>query len=183
MIPPLRDADKAAGMPPLIQTSFQRGGVKGVALLGPFGSKPDLLVQGLKLSVGQCVCLYEETEEIDAKRGQLQVDAVIGGWNEEHQCWFAKYDWDALKWAPAVPGVASDRRKNEVRRKIELAVATTPSPGDQFDDISATKQDEGIVDYFRGTTWQGHRVQDLRYHEAALSFLRMRLFDIGFQPS
>ena len=35
---------------------------------------------------------------------------------------------------------------------------------------AATKQDEGIVDYFRGTTWHGHAVADLRYHSVALVF-------------
>jgi hypothetical protein len=55
-------------------------------------------------------------------------------------------------------------------RLIETAFASTPSPGADFDNISATKQDEGIVEYFRGTTWRGHTVRALRYHCAALSF-------------
>jgi hypothetical protein len=54
--------------------------------------------------------------------------------------------------------------------QIKAAFASTPSPGEGFDDISATEQDEGIVDYFRGTTWRGHSVAALRYHSAALSF-------------
>jgi hypothetical protein len=59
----------------------------------------------------------------------------------------------------------------DVASLIETAFADTPRPGDAFDDISATKQDdEGIVDYFRGTTWRGHAVADLRYHSVALSF-------------
>jgi hypothetical protein len=63
------------------------------------------------------------------------------------------------------------RRVEAVRRQIESAFADTPYPGDGYDDISATRQDdEGIVDYFRGTTWRGHRVEDLRFHEAALAF-------------
>jgi len=66
--------------------------------------------------------------------------------------------------------------KDDVRAQIETAFADTPSPGDGFDDISATKQDEGIVDYFRCTTWRGHRVQDLRHHEAALSFFTEKAF-------
>jgi len=60
--------------------------------------------------------------------------------------------------------------KEEVAAQIEAAFADTPSPGDDFEDISVTEWDEGIVDYFRGKSWSGHRVQDLRYHEAALSF-------------
>jgi hypothetical protein len=57
-----------------------------------------------------------------------------------------------------------------VGRQIEMGFASTPSPGDRFEDISATEQDEGIVNYFRGTSWRGHAVGDLRHHCAALSF-------------
>jgi len=56
-----------------------------------------------------------------------------------------------------------------VHAQIEEAFADTPAPGDGFDDISASMDDEGIVEYFRGTTWRGHRVQDLHYHDVALS--------------
>jgi hypothetical protein len=67
--------------------------------------------------------------------------------------------------------------KEEVAARIEAAFADTPSPGTEFDDISATKYDEeGIVDYFRGTMWRGHRVQDLRRHEAAMSFFTDKAF-------
>lgn len=67
--------------------------------------------------------------------------------------------------------------KEEIAAKIEAAFADTPSPGTEYDDISATKyDDEGIVDYFRATTWRGHRVQDLRCHEAALSFFTDKAF-------
>lgn len=67
--------------------------------------------------------------------------------------------------------------KEEVAAQIEAAFADTPSPGTEYDDISATKyDDEGIVDYFRGTGWRGHRVQDLRRHEAALSFFTDKAF-------
>ncbi len=67
--------------------------------------------------------------------------------------------------------------KEEVAAQIEAAFADTPSPGTEYDDISATKyDDEGIVDYFRGTTWRGHRVQDLRHHEAAMSFFTDKAF-------
>src|SRR5258705_7536511 len=64
----------------------------------------------------------------------------------------------------------------ELRAKIEAAFADTPPPGNDFNDISATQWDEGIVDYFRGTTWRGHRVIDLRHHEAALSFFTDKAF-------
>jgi len=57
-----------------------------------------------------------------------------------------------------------------VRCYIEHYFADTPYPGDEFDEISSTKHDEDIVEYFRGTTWSGHAVQDLRTHVAALSF-------------
>ena len=60
--------------------------------------------------------------------------------------------------------------EEEVIAQIEAAFADTPSPGSGFNDISATQWDEGIVDYFRGKTWQEHRVQDLLRYSAALSF-------------
>jgi hypothetical protein len=64
----------------------------------------------------------------------------------------------------------------DVAAKIEAAFADTPSPGTEFEDISATMNDEGIVKYFRGKSWRGHKVQDLRYHEAALSFFTDKAF-------
>jgi len=66
--------------------------------------------------------------------------------------------------------------RQDVASLIESAFGETPSPGERFEDISATKWDEGIVDYFRGTTWRGHAVRDLRYHSAALSFFTDRAF-------
>ena len=66
--------------------------------------------------------------------------------------------------------------KAEVAAQIEAAFEDTPSPGNNFEDISATKCDEGIVDYFRGKTWRGHRVEDLRHHEAAMSFFTDQAF-------
>jgi hypothetical protein len=66
--------------------------------------------------------------------------------------------------------------EEEVAAQIEAAFADTPAPGGEFDDISASMDDEGIVDYFRGTTWRGHRVQDLRYHEVALSLFTDKAF-------
>ncbi|MGO8928418.1 MAG: DUF6714 family protein [Limisphaerales bacterium] len=65
---------------------------------------------------------------------------------------------------------------DEVRTQIEGAFADTPAPGDGFDDISASMDDEGLVDYFRGTSWHGHRVQDLRYHDVALSLFTDKAF-------
>lgn len=66
--------------------------------------------------------------------------------------------------------------RHDVASLIEMAFADTPRPGNAFDDISATKQDEGIVGYFRGTTWRGHAIRDLRYHSAALSFFTDQAF-------
>jgi hypothetical protein len=67
--------------------------------------------------------------------------------------------------------------REQVAAQIEAAFADAPSPGTEYDEISKTKyDDEGIVDYFRGTTWRGHRVQDLRCHEAAMSFFTDKAF-------
>lgn len=66
--------------------------------------------------------------------------------------------------------------KAAIHAQIERAFANTPAPGEGFDDISASMDDEGIVGYFRGTTWRGHRVQDLRYYEAALSLFTDKAF-------
>jgi hypothetical protein len=66
--------------------------------------------------------------------------------------------------------------KEEVRRQIEAAFADTPAPGREFEDISASMDDEGIVAYFRGRTWRGHRVKDLREHEVALSLFTDKAF-------
>jgi len=63
-----------------------------------------------------------------------------------------------------------------VHAQIEEAFADTPAPGEGFDDISASMDDEGIVGYFRGTTWRGHRVQALRIHEVALSLFTDKAF-------
>jgi hypothetical protein len=66
--------------------------------------------------------------------------------------------------------------EEDVERQIETAFADTPSPGTAFEDISASMDDEGIVDYFRGRTWRGHRVTDLRYHDVALSLFTDKAF-------
>lgn len=64
----------------------------------------------------------------------------------------------------------------ELKVAIESAFADTPAPGDSFEDISTTQWDEGIVEYFKGTTWRGHRVRDLRHHVVALSFFTDKAF-------
>lgn len=87
-------------MLPRICTSFQQGGMPGIALLGPGGSRPDLPVDDLQLSVGLAVHLFEDDPDVEGRPGYLNVDGIVGGWNEEYQCWFATYDWDALKWTP-----------------------------------------------------------------------------------
>lgn len=65
---------------------------------------------------------------------------------------------------------------NKVKAHIEVAFKDTPYPGDEFNDISGTIHDEGIVEYFRGTGWQGHQVKDLRYHCDALAIFTDRAF-------
>src|SRR5438105_12393788 len=66
--------------------------------------------------------------------------------------------------------------KEDIAARIEAAFADTPSPGTEFGDIAATQWDEGIVEYFRGSSWRGHRVQDLRRYEAAMSFFTDKAF-------
>jgi hypothetical protein len=67
--------------------------------------------------------------------------------------------------------------KDDAVAQIETAFADTPAPGNEFDDISATSYGEdGTVDYFRGTTWRGHGVRDLRIHDSALSFFTDKAF-------
>lgn len=60
--------------------------------------------------------------------------------------------------------------------QIIKAFQDTPHPGNNFEDISATLRDEGIVDYFTGKPWQGHEVKDLHYHYDALSFFTPKAF-------
>ena len=64
----------------------------------------------------------------------------------------------------------------EIKNVIERAFAETPHPGNNFSDISATQWDEGIVDYFRRSTWRGHQTTNLRKHVAALSFFTHKAF-------
>jgi hypothetical protein len=86
-------------MPPRLKVSFNRGGKEGIILLGSAGGRPELPVEGLHLSSGLEVLLYEE-DGIGPNHGELLVDSVVAGWNELHQCWFAKFQWDALRWTP-----------------------------------------------------------------------------------
>ncbi len=64
----------------------------------------------------------------------------------------------------------SDERVEELRAQIIEASAHTPSPGLEHHEISMTEYDEGIVEYFRGTSWKGHSARNLRDQEAALRF-------------
>ena len=58
--------------------------------------------------------------------------------------------------------------ERELVSQIKKAFAATPPPGIEDLDICDDPNDEGVVDYFRGTTWLGHRPQDLRYHGIAM---------------
>ena len=64
----------------------------------------------------------------------------------------------------------------EVAAQIASAFADTPPPGNDFTDISATMDDEGMVEYFQRTTWRGHRTYDLRCQSAALNFFTDRAY-------
>jgi hypothetical protein len=59
---------------------------------------------------------------------------------------------------------------DQVRFLIEQAFANTPYPGDNFDAISVTGCDDGLVAYFRGTSWRGHSPDNLREHAYSLPF-------------
>lgn len=61
-------------------------------------------------------------------------------------------------------------------QEIKAAFADVPYPGD--DNITGTVYpwDEGVSDYFKGTTQEGHNVRDLRCHSAALSFFLPEAF-------
>ncbi len=65
---------------------------------------------------------------------------------------------------------------NELRNVIMEAFQTNPYPGDDFDKISATTVDEDIVECFRGSTWAGHLIADLRKHHVALTFFTIEAF-------
>ena len=56
-----------------------------------------------------------------------------------------------------------------LRDTIEQAFDKTPTPMPPL--VSTTYDDEGVTEYFTGTTWRGHSVENLRYHSVAMSFL------------
>ena len=62
------------------------------------------------------------------------------------------------------------QRKTALIAEIRAVFADVPYPGD--DNITSTTYpwDEGVSDYFRGTTQEGHSAKDLRCHKEALSF-------------
>jgi len=62
----------------------------------------------------------------------------------------------------------------ELREQIERAFERTPAPQGRL--VETLFDDEGVSDYFRGRTWRGHAVKDLRYHEVALSFFTPEAF-------
>ena len=102
---------------PDLRASFQQGGIQGVALVGPGGSTPDLLVEGLQLSIGLQVHLYEEDQDVHGIQGYLHVEGIVGGWNETFRCWFANYDWDYLKWTPEMDGSSDPIRLDELVKR------------------------------------------------------------------
>ena len=61
-----------------------------------------------------------------------------------------------------------------LKSQIEAAFACVPYPGD--DNLTAQGDDEGVSEYFRGTSWQGHAIPMLRYHSNALSYFTAEAF-------
>ena len=63
-----------------------------------------------------------------------------------------------------------------LQKMIEEAFADVRYPG--HDDITKCRCPEckEIAEYFRGTTWKGHTVKLLRYHESALSLFTSSAF-------
>jgi len=62
-----------------------------------------------------------------------------------------------------------DTDKQKLIEKIKLAWNEVEYPGDDNIFVKDSYDDEGITDYFKGTTWLGHSVQELRAHETAIS--------------
>ena len=62
---------------------------------------------------------------------------------------------------------APDKRK--LVEKISNAWSNVPYPGDQNIFTPDSYDDEGITDYFSGTTWKGHKVDRLRGSCSALN--------------
>jgi hypothetical protein len=62
----------------------------------------------------------------------------------------------------------------DLREQIERAFDQTPMPAGIL--VDPLSDDEGVSNYFRGRSWRGHKVQDLRFHEVALSFFEPEAF-------
>lgn len=58
----------------------------------------------------------------------------------------------------------------EVIQKIEEAWRDVSYPGDDKIFTPDSYDDEGIVEYFAGTSWRDHTPSDLRAHSSAFSF-------------
>ncbi len=63
---------------------------------------------------------------------------------------------------------------SDLVERIFEAFVSAPYPGD--DNICKTEWDEGVSDYFRGTTARGHDPADLHWHLVALSFFTDEAF-------
>ena len=61
-----------------------------------------------------------------------------------------------------------------LREQIEAAFAGTPAPTGAI--VATLSDDEDVSDYFRGRSWRGHAVKDLRYHSVALSYFTPQAF-------
>lgn len=62
----------------------------------------------------------------------------------------------------------------ELRAQIRAAWADAVRPSDEK--ICDTYDDEGVVAYFAGRSWDGHDVRSLRYHSVGLSFFLPEAF-------
>lgn len=58
----------------------------------------------------------------------------------------------------------------ELIAKIKNAWRELPYPGDENIFTPHSYDDEGITEYFSGTTWEDHSVEELRAHCAAFTF-------------
>lgn len=63
----------------------------------------------------------------------------------------------------------SDPDKLELVRSIQWAWADVTYPGDENIFVPDSYDDEGITEYFSGTTWKGHNTAELRAYQTALS--------------
>ncbi len=59
--------------------------------------------------------------------------------------------------------------KKDLISKIENAWGSVKYPGDKKIFTPDSYDNEGITDYFAGTTWKGHSIENLRRHSAAIS--------------